>query len=160
VMEPEWAARFWIKVNRSGGCWTWIAALSWSGYGRFQLEGKARWAHRVAWFLSRGEWPPTAMLVCHRCDNRRCVRPDHLFLGTPADNLRDMSAKGRSTKGKPNRGTRGARNFNARLTPESVREIRCMHAAGARQKELAARFGVAPNTISTVLSRRSWAHVA
>lgn len=156
---PAWAERFWAKVDKSGECWLWTAATIHSGYGRFQLWGKARGAHRVAWLLEHGEFPPDELFVCHRCDNPACVRPSHLFLGTPADNLRDMSEKGRSRRGLPNRGTRGTKNRHARLTPHAVRQIRRLRAEGMLHREIAEHFGVAVNTVTTILTGKSWTHV-
>lgn len=91
--------RFWSKVRIGDGCWEWQATRLPRGYGQFQFKldgGKWRHhgAHRVAWMLERGPIPP-GVQVCHRCDNPRCVRPSHLFLGTAADNVRDMDRKGR-----------------------------------------------------------------
>lgn len=92
-MNEATEARFWSKVSKSEGCWEWTAALR-SGYGVFYADGRLHRAHRVSWEIANG---PIAegLLVCHRCDNRRCVRPDHLFLGTSTDNNRDMTEKGR-----------------------------------------------------------------
>lgn len=86
--------RFWSKVNKTDGCWLWIASRHKKGYGQFKLDGKMRKAHRVAWELTYGPIPPDKN-VCHTCDNPPCVRPDHLFLGTNGDNVRDAVKKGR-----------------------------------------------------------------
>lgn len=87
--------RFWSKVQKTDGCWEWTGSRRPKGYGVFAVNGARREsAHRVAYALFIG--PISAgFFVCHRCDNPRCVRPDHLFLGTQADNMRDMHAKGR-----------------------------------------------------------------
>jgi hypothetical protein len=88
--------RFWAKVRKGDGCWEWNAAKR-LGYGKFAYEGKVIDAHRLSWLLHFGPIPE-GMLICHRCDNPPCVRPDHLFLGTRADNTHDMDAKGRRVR--------------------------------------------------------------
>ena len=86
--------RFWEKVNKTKGCWEWTASKTGSGYGKIMYNGRLQGAHRVALMLE-GTEIPNGICVCHHCDNPSCVRPDHLFLGTHADNTRDMMEKGR-----------------------------------------------------------------
>lgn len=90
--------RFWLKVNKTGPCWLWTASQHSEGYGHIRGDKTMRKAHRVSWELHFGAIPD-GLFVCHHCDERRCVRPDHLFLGTALSNHRDMSRKGRASGG-------------------------------------------------------------
>lgn len=93
------AIRFWERVAISDGCWEWTGLRDRAGYGRIGALVSQKWrslgTHRLSFVLHNGDIPP-GICVCHRCDNPGCVRPDHLFLGTVADNMRDMKTKGRA----------------------------------------------------------------
>lgn len=100
-MAKPLAERFWQKVQKEDYCWQWTAGSlpePGFGYGKIRVGGrgsKIAVAHRVSWFLEHGAWPSDEAVVCHRCDNPKCVRPEHLFLGTQKENIRDCIAKGR-----------------------------------------------------------------
>jgi len=148
--DADRAAAFWQKVDTSGSCWLWTGGTKEEGYGCVNWAGVTRRAHHVSWFLTSGSWP--RVLHClHRCDNPRCVRPSHLFLGTHQDNVADMVAKGRQRKGE--------RHGMARLTDAGVLAIRAACAAGEAQATVARRHGVTQTTVSRIILRRSWRHV-
>lgn len=156
VMRPEDVDRFWMKVDKSGECWLWTAAVDPKGYGQFAFHDPSPRrsttvsAPRVAYYITTGVHPGKKF-VCHRCDNPRCVRPDHLFLGDVVDNTADKVAKGRQTKGSAHAG--------AKLTEEQVEEIRLRYAAGEYQSALAESFNVSQSVISNVVNGKRWAHV-
>lgn len=151
-MNPEQSERFWSKVDKTDECWTWTASVDWSGYGLFgKVDGQVRRTHRLAFAEENGPIPD-GMCVLHRCDTPACVRPSHLFLGTRADNMRDRQAKGRQA--------RGERHSRALLTERQVTVARKMREQGCTVRDLAVLAGVAPETMSALLVRRSWSHVA
>lgn len=149
---------FWSAVQKSESCWEWTRATTPTGYGIF-VFGKDQRAHRVSWVFTHGSIPD-GMRVLHRCDNRKCVNPDHLFLGTQADNNADMVAKGRHwTRTKPEIIVRGEDKPNCKLNDASVRAIRADRVAGESIHALARRFGVSRNTVKAVLAWTTWRHV-
>ena len=113
-------AFFWSKVEKSdAGCWEWRGSLMKNGYASFVHDSPRKvLAHRYSWMLHNGPIP-AGLLICHHCDNRRCVRPDHLFLGTTLDNMRDMIAKGRSGSGHARHWTHCVRGHE--FTPENTK---------------------------------------
>ncbi len=142
--------RFWAKVRKTAGCWEWTASTN-EGYGQIGgIDGRPQFAHRASWRIHFGEIP-TELCVLHRCDNRPCVRPDHLFLGTKGDNNRDAAMKGRVV--------RGARQWMAKLTDDKAREIYKLRREGRSLKSLAADFSVSQTTISLVARGKRWKHV-
>lgn len=146
--------RFWSKVEKTNGCWLWKGATS-KGYGRLGIGHKMTSAHRFSWELRNG-LIPSGQQVLHKCDIRRCVNPDHLFLGTQDDNMKDCASKGRTDRTKK---VKGQQHPSARLTSEQVLEIRALSASGALQRELALRFGVVQTLISKIVRREGWKHV-
>jgi hypothetical protein len=161
----SWACRrelrlktsFWKRVNRNGPvvrpelgeCWEWTGNVVGNGYGRWVEDGRLWSAHRYAWFRVFGKVP--TLCILHKCDNRICVRPEHLFEGTRSENTADMVAKGRAAT--------GTRNGSARLTEAEIPEIRGALASGATLQSLADEYGVCIDTISKIKLGRTWRHV-
>lgn len=133
---------FWSKVVKSDGCWLWIAARNEHGYGNFNSRPDISiLTHRISWVLIYGN-VPAGMHVLHKCDTPACVKPDHLFLGTQADNMLDMAKKGRSRATK--------------LSVYQVERIRLMGELGATQKEIGVIFNVKPSTVGNIIRGERW----
>jgi hypothetical protein len=143
------SASFWGGTR----CHEWCGALlgptkrSSGGYGYFRLDGKAAYAHRTAWEFAKGPIEK-GLMVLHRCNNRKCVNVEHLYLGTHDDNMADMTNAGRQS--------RGTHRPNAKLTEDEILEIR---ASNEKQQVLADRYGIKQPNISMVKANKIWRHV-
>lgn len=148
---PKDEVRFLAYVRvASNGCHEWTAYINPRGYGRFKISGKQVMAHRFAYEMSVAQIPD-GLFVCHRCDNRRCVNPSHLFLGTNQDNMRDMIAKGRS----PRTRLHGEMNGSCKL---QARDVAAIRNSKLSQSKLAAAYGVDQSTISHIKTGKNWAN--
>lgn len=143
--------RFWSKVEKTDGCWNWIGRLNGQRYGIFKLKEYPEGAHRVSYRLHFGEVIDD-LSVCHRCDNPRCVRPDHLFAGTHADNMADMKDKKRT------RPAHGIRNPASKLSEGDVLAMKAALLTGEQCQALADRYGIALRTVQDIRRGRTWAH--
>ncbi len=151
------AERFYAKVSKTPnetGCLDWLAGRNKAGYGRFGISGTHVLAHRFAWELVNGPIP-AGMFACHKCDRPACCNPEHIFLGSMADNTRDMLDKGRGRNGE----RAGESIGTSKLTAEQIKEIRSPQYETWILNDIAARFGVSISAICSILNRRSWAHL-
>jgi hypothetical protein len=150
--------RFWLKVDiRSDDeCWIWNGPVSNCGYGNFSVGGKRspdykQWsAHRYAWVIANGEIPD-GLNVCHTCDNRLCVNPAHLFLGTDVDNMADKVAKDRQAK--------GSTSGKSKLSEADVNKVIELYNSGKLQREVGEELGVSQAVVSKILLGQNWKHV-
>lgn len=142
--------RFWEKVKKTKSCWNWNASRHIFGYGFFSLKGKLMGAHRASWIIHNGKIP-AGKCVLHKCDNPSCIRPDHLFLGTLADNVRDMDKKKR-------RGFHVGEKRPHKLTEKKIKRIKILSRKYS-QYRLSAKFKVNQSTISRILNGKRWAHL-
>lgn len=129
------------------GCWLWNGTYAHTGYGQIRINGTVYGAHRLSYELHVGAIP-TGMSILHKCDNRACVNPGHLYAGTQSENMRDMVQRNRSAT--------GARNHATKLTPKAVQIIRASQDTDAA---IAHRFGVSRPAVRNVRMRRVWRHV-
>lgn len=147
--------RFWEKVDIRGEdeCWEWQGSRHWRWkYGHFVISGKTVAAHRVSWELNNKKHIPPNMCICHKCDNPPCVNPNHLFLGTIADNNLDKKMKGRQDE-------KGEKNGRAKITEKDVFDIRVVHKLGATYASIGREYELSPETISSICKGRLWSHV-
>jgi hypothetical protein len=173
MITPEQLERFFRNVDKDGPiperypnlgrCWIWRGRIDKDGYGSTSLGKSGFRAHRLSWIIARGG-VPDCRLVLHFCDRPGCVNPDHLWIGTQADNVRDRVEKGRSAKGDnhgrrthPERNAKGTKVHGSKLNEQSVREIRGLFASGRSKNSIAKQFGVAHFSIRSIISRKTWA---
>ncbi len=149
-----------IKISRSG-CWEWQGGLTGDGYGQFRLHGlKIQRAHRASWRLHCGEIPENK-LVLHKCDNKICVNPDHLYVGTTQENTRDAIERGLMDSGpNPKKAQIGERNCKAKLSEQEVKNIRKIHNfPNISVLKTARKYCVNESTIRNILKRKTWNHI-
>jgi hypothetical protein len=141
------------------GCWIWQGCVNTNGYGYLTHCYKNYQAHRFSWIIHNGEIPP-GMWVLHKCDTPLCVRPDHLFLGTAADNNADAMRKGRAKyehlNGKGRKLLPGMQNRGAKLTDADVLWIRLDPRS---QYAIAREYGIGQDQVSRIKTRQRWAHL-
>lgn len=151
-----WQTRFWKKVHKGlpDECWPWLGGLTYDGYGRMVADNNQRIrCHRISWMLSYGPIPDH-LKVLHKCDNPRCVNPNHLFLGTIAENNRDKMMKGRSSR------CQGTEHGRAKLNNEQVIAIREMLDSNMfTQTEIAIKFNISQGLVSCIRRNKNWSHI-
>jgi hypothetical protein len=155
-----WQERLWSRVGVSeDGCWEWTGPVIRNGYAMLRVFGRKEMAHRMA-YADRVGGVPRHLHVLHKCDNRRCCRPDHLFLGTQQDNMNDMKMKGRQAKGASlSAKISGDLSGRRKLSSKEVGEIRAILKSGLlTQRKIAKKYGVCQQTISCINTGYSWSH--
>ena len=166
MIKDDRIRRFWEKVDKTADCWLWKAGTDRKGYGKFHCPG---WhdksntmvaAHRFSWVLANGEIPyhdsHHGICVLHKCDNPKCVRPDHLFLGTNEDNVKDMDNK----KRRVTVSYRGSKHSNSKLNEKDVFEIYRLHKVElVTQKRISEIYKVSISTINHIFKGRLWSHL-
>lgn len=173
--RTRWEPRFWAKVQKTDGCWLWIAGKDKDGYGKFAITlppgGGAKQlhvrAHRVSLALAHGSAPSGDLVTIHSCDTPACVRPEHLSLGTQADNRADCGRKGRNASGNrngarvhPETRMRGSAHWAASVTEATVFIIKALLRSGARQAEIARLTGASVAVVHQIKTAKTWRHVS
>lgn len=146
--------RFWSKVNKTDFCWIWTSASKDSGgYGYISVGRRMVRAHRLSYLWTFGKLPKDKF-VCHTCDNRLCVNPKHLFLGTPKDNVHDMIRKKRDKKAV------GEKASRSKLTAEQVKEIRVLFPKlNISYSAMGRLYGVKHSSIKRIILGLAWSHI-
>lgn len=159
-MSSRITNNFWkyVDTRTPQECWAWLKSYNGNGYGQLWNGSKVVLAHRVAFELMNGPIPD-GLCCLHRCDNRACVNPLHLFLGSKKDNAQDMAKKGRQHLQKNPNKVRGENNYAAKLTNEDVSQIRALWKTGTiTQAAIAKQFHVDPSNISRIVNLHNWTY--
>lgn len=141
-------------ISQQSGCIEWQGCLTKNGYGQIRVRqpaNKLMLAHRLAWTLKYGCISP-GFDVCHKCDNRKCINVDHLFIGTRSENMQDMVSKGRQAD------TRGEKSGKAKLDSQAIGEVKRLCLSGVTQAKVALMYGVHAAHISRIMSKKRWGH--
>jgi len=147
-MDEKVIARFWAKVRRSSDseCWEWTASRTLGGYGQMEVAGKFQSAHRMSWVIAFGAIPDD-MCVLHKCDNPRCVNPNHLFLGDTKDNVMDRERKGRGRSQHSNL-------FVRKFTDDQIAAMRADKLNGVTTAQLMAKYGISRQYVQRIVSNK------
>lgn len=150
-MYQRWEEK--VQKGDETSCWQWTAATNKFGYGKL-FSGNGNWvlAHRFAWEQANGE-VPEGMFVLHHCDNPKCVKIDHLYLGTKQDNARDRDLRNRRVAPK------GSAHGRSKLTEEQVKQIRQLHDEGKSCWSLGKIFMVNAKSVQDIVNRKNWNHI-
>lgn len=148
--------RFIATTQFKNGCVEWMGSPNRTGYGCIKLNGVMCLSHRVSWSWANSAVIPDGLYVCHACDNPICVNPDHLWIGTPLDNMKDCEAKGRAHLGTGHKHNTGSRNYMSKLNNEKARQIRSLKAKGMRTIDIAAMFNVSNCLVNNIVAFRAW----
>lgn len=138
----------YVKVGKPDECWEWLGGTAGGGYGVFWFSGRLIKAARFAFWFTTGVYPGK-LNVCHSCDNRLCVNPKHLWLGTQQENMQDAAKKGHLA----------GRHPGAKLTEKEVHEIRARRESGISARQLAVEYNVTAWQIRAIVRRKTWKHI-